>query len=71
MRLKNKIAVITGSGSGFGEGIALRFGAEGARVVINDLNEQGGGASPMQSSPRAARRYSIGPTSLVTPTWRP
>jgi 3-oxoacyl-[acyl-carrier protein] reductase len=42
MRLQNKVAVITGSGSGFGEGIALRFAAEGAAVVINDLNEVGG-----------------------------
>ncbi len=42
MRLANKVAVITGSGSGFGEGIALRFASEGARVVVNDLNEQGG-----------------------------
>jgi 3-oxoacyl-[acyl-carrier protein] reductase len=42
MRLKGKIAVITGSGSGFGEGIALRFAQEGANVVVNDLNEEGG-----------------------------
>jgi len=42
MRLENKVAVVTGSGSGFGEGIALRFAAEGARVVISDVNEAGG-----------------------------
>lgn len=42
MRLNGKTAVITGSGSGFGEGIALRFASEGANVVINDLNEEGG-----------------------------
>ena len=38
MRLKDKVAVITGAASGFGEGMARRFAEEGARVVIADLN---------------------------------
>ncbi len=42
MRLKDKIAVVTGGGSGFGEGIAKRFVEEGARVVIADINEEAG-----------------------------
>jgi 3-oxoacyl-[acyl-carrier protein] reductase len=42
MRLQNKIAVITGAGSGFGEGIAKRFAAEGAKVVVADINETNG-----------------------------
>jgi 3-oxoacyl-[acyl-carrier protein] reductase len=33
-RLKNKVAIVTGSSSGIGKAIALRFGAEGAKVVI-------------------------------------
>jgi len=38
MRLKDKIAIITGGASGFGEGIVRRFAKEGARVAIADLN---------------------------------
>jgi 3-oxoacyl-[acyl-carrier protein] reductase len=41
MRLANKVAVVTGAGSGFGEGIALRFAQEGASVVCNDVNAAG------------------------------
>jgi 3-oxoacyl-[acyl-carrier protein] reductase len=39
MRLKDKIAIVTGAASGFGEGIARRFAEEGAKVVIADINE--------------------------------
>ncbi|QGZ60898.1 SDR family oxidoreductase [Paraburkholderia acidisoli] len=38
MRLTGKTAVVTGAGSGFGEGIARTYAREGANVVINDLN---------------------------------
>jgi 3-oxoacyl-[acyl-carrier protein] reductase len=37
MRLDGTIAIVTGAGSGFGEAIARRFAAEGARVVVADL----------------------------------
>ena len=37
-RLDSRVAIVTGGASGFGEGIARRFVAEGARVVIADLN---------------------------------
>jgi 3-oxoacyl-[acyl-carrier protein] reductase len=42
MRLKDKVAIITGAGSGFGEGMARRFAAEGAKVVVNDIHEANG-----------------------------
>ena len=41
MRLKDRIAIVTGAASGFGAGIARRFAAEGARVVVNDLDAAG------------------------------
>ncbi|WP_055325622.1 SDR family oxidoreductase [Ralstonia solanacearum] len=42
MRLAGKIAIVTGAGSGFGEGIAATFAREGARVIVNDLNAEAG-----------------------------
>lgn len=41
MRLKDKVAVVTGSASGFGEGIAKRFAEEGAHVLLGDINKEG------------------------------
>ena len=41
MRLEGKIAVVTGGGSGFGAGIAKKFVAEGARVLIADRDAAG------------------------------
>ncbi|MEJ6396493.1 glucose 1-dehydrogenase [Yoonia sp. 208BN28-4] len=40
MRLHNKIAIVTGGGSGFGAGIARKFAAEGAHVVVADINAE-------------------------------
>ena len=42
MRLKDKTAIVTGGGSGFGAGIAKRFAQEGAKVIVADINAEGG-----------------------------
>ncbi len=38
MRVKDKSIIVTGSGGGIGEGIARRLAAEGAKVIVNDVN---------------------------------
>ena len=57
MRLENKVAIVTGAASGFGAGIAKRFAAEGARVVVNDLHADG--ASRMAAAIEQAGGHAI------------
>ena len=59
MKLKNKVAFITGAGSGIGQAIALRMGQEGAMILVNDsdaektadtverISKEGGRAEPV------------------------
>jgi len=41
MRLKEKVAIVTGAASGIGRSTAILFAREGARLVLNDIDAQG------------------------------
>ncbi|MEP5152034.1 glucose 1-dehydrogenase [Planktotalea sp.] len=78
MRLEGKTAIITGGGSGFGAGIARKFVAEGARVLVADINPNAAsaiadelGATPFtvdvssSASVDAMAKYAIGELGQV------
>ncbi|MGI9428002.1 MAG: SDR family NAD(P)-dependent oxidoreductase, partial [Bythopirellula sp.] len=65
-RLKNKVAVVTGAAQGFGLEIARSLAAEGAHVVLTDLNEAGAASAAAELCERHGARRSLGLPINVT-----
>lgn len=60
MRLKNKVAIITGAASGLGKAIAETYAREGAIVVVADLNAEGAAAVAKQLSTSGTQAMAVG-----------
>ena len=60
MRLKDKVAVVTGAASGIGKEIALVFAREGAKLAIADLNLEAASATAHEIDSSGARAIGVG-----------
>ncbi|MFM8593382.1 MAG: SDR family NAD(P)-dependent oxidoreductase, partial [Chloroflexota bacterium] len=60
-RLKDKVAIVTGGGSGIGRAIATRYGTEGAKVVVADIDAA-------KAEAVAASIVAAGGTAIAVPT---
>jgi len=66
MRFKDKVAIVTGAGQGIGEGYARALAAEGARVVVADINEEQGRRVAKELAPGALfTRVDVGDPASV------
>src|SRR5262249_358999 len=59
MRLKDKVAIITGAASGIGKDIAVVFAREGAKVAIADLNQKAADATAREIDPGGKRAIGV------------
>jgi NAD(P)-dependent dehydrogenase (short-subunit alcohol dehydrogenase family) len=67
MRLRGKVALVTGAQQGIGRGIALAFAREGADVALNYLDDRAAAETVMQQVRAAGRRAALVQTDVARP----
>src|SRR5258708_9322323 len=69
MQLENRVAIVTGGARGIGLAIAKRYVAEGAKVVIADIDAAAGeaAAGPLAPAPRSFVRRQVGDRRAAHP----
>jgi NAD(P)-dependent dehydrogenase (short-subunit alcohol dehydrogenase family) len=66
-RLKGKIAIVTGAGQGIGAATARCFAAEGARLVVAEINSETGAAMAAELTAKGAQAFYV-PTDVTDPS---
>ncbi len=67
--LEGKVAIVTGGASGLGEGLARRFAAEGAKVLIGDVDRDAGAVLAADIGADATSSKPTCPTSTRSAAW--